>query len=164
MNPLILLLSVSSGTLLGTAISGRLTRKQDELSKLRNALTVMQNEICNYGAGLSQAASYAALFHKCALIRQLSDTLKQASKDNAPLQWTSLVENSGFPPEVRSALNALFSCIERFDSDAIFRQFHQTIAAVTQCEETLRAKNTRFVPLYRKIGFLGGIALAILLM
>ena len=164
MNPLILLLSVSSGTLLGAAISGRLTRKQEELAKLRNALTVMQNEICNYGAGLSQAASYAALFHKCTLIRQLSDTLKQPSGNNTPLQWSALIEGSGFPPEVRTALNALFGCVERFDSDAIFRQFDTTIATVAQYEEALRAKNLRFVPLYRKIGLLGGIALAILLM
>lgn len=163
MNIITILLSITCGVLSGAAASSRMTKQLTELTSLHNALASMQNEICSYGAGFSEAANYASNLHKCELIQNIAEAFKKVPCDNRSQSWQTLVETSPYSPEVRSALLTLFHCVEKFDEEAINRQFHSAIATIARCEEELRTKTMRFMPLYRKVGLLGGIALAILL-
>ena len=96
-------------------------------------------------------------------IQNIAEAFKKVPCNNRSQSWQTLVETSPYSPEVRSALLTLFHCVEKFDEEAINRQFHSAIATIARCEEELRTKTMRFMPLYRKVGLLGGIALAILL-
>lgn len=150
-----ILIGFAGGNLCAANVSVELRH----LNELYVALETLENHILCYSSGISEAIQNSSIDKKCVLFKNIAQNIN--SSENI---FEDAVNKSPYNTEIKSYLIRLFDAIEHYDENDINKSFDITLSIINKYRNEFQTKNDKNAPLYRKIGILSGIGIAVLLL
>lgn len=151
-------IAIILGYLAGSLYANRTKQLLLDADTLYNALLALKTRICSYSSGLTAALQQICEASQCDFLMQIKDSLTNFNT------ISDVIENSEYPPQIKSSLSSLFDCIFLSDENEISKAFSSVLENINIYRNTLNEKNSKNGPLYRKLGLLFGISIFILLL
>ena len=153
-------IAILSGSIAGSIFASAASSKLKNTAGLFDAISMLKNYMCSYSSGLFQSLCESHIDEKCSFFSEI----KKISASKQP--YNSLIEaieNSNYIEAIKNSLIKLFDAIEHFDECELTKAFDATLDVIQAQLNDLTIKKNKNAPLYRKLGFLSGIAIAILI-
>ncbi len=152
-------ISIIAGLIIGQIWSRSISYNIDPLDELSEALILLKRGICNYTYGIKEAIVAFELNEKSTLF----DAILKRMYMSSAAACTDSINESNYDQEIKVELLRLFSIIEFGNNSEIEKAFSSTVEFVNEKRCELISKREKNAPLYRKIGLLCGIGIAILI-
>lgn len=154
-------ISIIVGVISGSIFAALTASKLKTVSELYNSVSALKNHMCAYSVGLSRSLSELQISEKC----QFFADIKTLSTSKSPhSDFIEAINTSEYDNDIKASLKKLFDAIEHFDEGELSKAFDATLSVIQAKLTVLSDKKNKNAPLYRKLGFLGGISVAILIL
>ena len=153
-------IAILSGIVAGSIFASAASSKLKNTAELFDAISVLKNYMCSYSSGLYQSLCESHIDEKCSFFAEI----KNISAAKMPFsRLIEAIENSNYVNSMKNALIKLFDAIEHFDECELAKAFDAALSVIQSQLDELTVKKNKNAPLYRKLGLLSGIAIAILI-
>lgn len=154
-------IAILAGVVSGSIFAALTASKLRTVSELHNCVSALKNHMCSYSVGLSRALSELKISEKCELF---ADIKNLSSAKASHTDFINTINASEYDDDIKASLKKLFEAIEHFEESELSKAFDATLSVI-QCRLTMLSdKKNKNAPLYRKLGFLGGLSIAILIL